>query len=346
MKTIHPQAEGHNTSGVRGSEIDMSLDGIMETNSGGWNITQAPSAVVTDLQPEPTGPSSARAQTDPRYSDIGTVMPSSMGFYPGFDTLAIRTMSPRSVEKMHRAVSEQSFRHQVDAISACLDHTAYDLTIGDMQYTMYWLRLNSFKKNPVKVNWACANPDHLARVGLRVEHEAKLRSGELEQPATLNEGDEPPEMPGLAPETLTNVTSVQKAHLVEKRLNFDECDQFMRSFFNEYGLYLWTPLVSDLVEGIEEKGVTEELDYWNKYAGLLNPLHHGRTLKERRDYIMKFMDECDSADVLTDMERWSELCEHGVEEMIEVECYTCQAKDKAKLRIDPLSFLPQLQAKK
>jgi hypothetical protein len=327
------------------ANLDMMEGVVTDTNSGSWG--GAPQPLVTELVTgTPLTPTTERpigsskiAQSDSRFVDIGTILPSGMGFYPDFDTLAVRPMGPLEGAKMHRAVIEQSVRHQVDAISATLDRSAYAITMGDFQYLMYWSRLNSFKKFPVKLEFTCTHPDHQSKVRRHIELEKKVAAGYVLT-------DEDKLNPGLAPQTLDQFSTVQASVLKESRLDFDACNAFMEKFFAEHGLYLWTPLVADMVEGLEDATITADDNYWNRYAGLLNPMHHGVTLKARREFLLKFMESQESIDILADFEEWATLCTHGVDEQVEVKCTYCGDDSRQPLRIDPMSFLPQLFNKK
>ncbi len=250
------------------------------------------------------------SEKDSRYVDLSDVLPSGFSFYD-FENLSARPCTALEVQKMHRSVLEQNIKHQIDAISACLDQSAYRLTLGDFQFLMYWTRLNSFKKHPVNLVFRCNHPTHLTKVG-----EGKLPVESLDQKY-----------------------QVKASQVKERKLDFAACDEYMRNFHEEYALYLWTPMVSDLIEGMLPDTTADE-DWWNKYAGMLNPMHHGASLAERRAVLLQVCGAHDNSDIVEDMEQWSKLCEHGVEEYVEVKCQECGVLvEKQHLRIDPLMFL-------
>ncbi len=289
------------------------------------------------------------SELDSRFIDISQQLPSQMAFY-NFDSLAIRPFSLMEVQKMHRAIAEGSFRLQVEAISACLSQSAMDLTWGDFQYIQYWLRINSYKKHPISIDFTCTNPDHLQWVATGKPNPEAPDDADMNIPV--------PE------ETLKNVHTITKEDLVPVLVDIETLNAYLKTFYEEYQIYLWVPTVRDIVtmetdlkaaqmkqnaaafkggkiENAAQTPFDVSKDYADRYAALLNPRHHGATLKDRREFYLKLAERA-SPDLGADMIQWESLSEHGVRQFISPVCKECgHVIGNLPYRIDPLSFLPE-----
>ncbi len=336
IRQIQPPASGDAPPLASGSEVSMTLDqlqGAFAQHTG--TMGRRPAAPA----PAPTPVvEKSLAEQDPRFVEIGHVVPSKLAFYE-FDTLAIRPFSLLEVQKMHRAISSGSLRLQIEAISSCLSVSALNLTWGDYQYVQYWLRINSYKKHPIAVPFVCTNPDHVqwAAAGCKPDPSNPDATIPVDQ------------------QSLKGTHLVQKDDLESRILQVSVANAYLEEFFKEYGLYLWSPLVSDLLEmetdllaaqaaaqaqKLPEPEFDSTLDYINRFATMLNPIRHGKTLRERREFYQN-MAQTASPDVASDMMQWEELAEHGVRQYVNPVCKECgQAVGDVPFRIDPLSFLP------
>ncbi len=256
-------------------------------------------------------PSAQVAQKDSRFNDISAVLPSRCIAYVE-KAVAVRTFTAFEIQKIQRGVAEQALRHEVDAMSACLNMSAYLLTFGDFYWLMYWQRLNSYKKTPVQVQFRCTNADHVNRVV----------SQELDE------------------KTLDNVHAVSSTELVETPVDPDRINRFAEAFYTEYGLYLDLPRIGDLVEEEEDTKASADDKWFNRYAALISRQHYGATLKLRCGYIKGWLKQHPEPDTLAELDQWAALIEHGVQEKIEVRCKECGAVEQVELSITPLSFLP------
>ena len=79
-------------------------------------------------------------------------LPSGFIFYP-FDTLSIRKFEVRDLAKMSKVHSSGSYKLFKEVIQGCIDRDINQLTAGDFKYICYWLRLNSYPKTPMSVEW-------------------------------------------------------------------------------------------------------------------------------------------------------------------------------------------------
>jgi hypothetical protein len=157
------------------------------------------------------------------------------------------------------------------------------------------------------------------------------------------------ELVKLDPKTLQVVHTITKEELVPKYIDFETTNGYAEAFFQDYGIYLWSQTMGDLIEGIETMPQNEnaalDFDWVNRFAGLLNPHRHGKTLAERRAVLQAIINDPDSpVDLIEDMERWERLVEHGVQQFVNPTCTVCGSHvGETPFRVDPLSFLPGRQ---
>ena len=79
-------------------------------------------------------------------------LPSGFIFYD-FDTIKVRKFELRDLSKMHRVVKTGSDKLFKEVIQGCVDKDINLLTPGDFKYLCYWLRLNSYPKSPMTIEW-------------------------------------------------------------------------------------------------------------------------------------------------------------------------------------------------
>ena len=90
------------------------------------------------------------SEVDDKYQSIS--LPSGFIFYD-FDTLKIRKFEIRDLAKMYKVMKNQSYSLFKEVIQGCIDRDINLLTTGDFKYICYWLRLNSYPKSPMTVEW-------------------------------------------------------------------------------------------------------------------------------------------------------------------------------------------------
>lgn len=79
-------------------------------------------------------------------------LPSGFIFYD-FDTIKVRKFEIRDLAKMYKVVQNESYKMFKEVIQGCVDIDVDKLTSGDFKYICYWLRLNSYPKSPMTVEW-------------------------------------------------------------------------------------------------------------------------------------------------------------------------------------------------
>lgn len=89
-------------------------------------------------------------EANDKYQSIN--LPSNFIFYD-FDTIKVRKFEIRDLAKMHRVMQNESIPMFKEVIQGCVDKNINLLTAGDFKYICYWLRLNSYPKSPMTVEW-------------------------------------------------------------------------------------------------------------------------------------------------------------------------------------------------
>lgn len=291
-------------------------------NSGERNPSVERSSAVE------TGTETSLAAKDPRYTEIGCVLPSEMIFYP-FDTLSIRPLNLLELKKLYQANKLESTQMILETLSSTMDQSAFRLTEGDFKFIMYWLRINSYKRMTYSVKVTCNNPEHIAKV-----------QAELEDEDTL--------------ETEIKVSTV--ANLTMEPVKAQEVVDFVKYLHETYEIYVTTPrmgiivdfenLLEDLKAKSPKKRPLEDsflasLSWDFQYASLLDDLH-GVTLKEKLDFWKQFSQTAPT-DVVCDLDEFRMLSEHGVSEIVKSTCGGCGADIEAKVSIQAPNFFPGIQ---
>lgn len=314
----------------------LNVDGsapTIATHSGSFG--RPLEAATQPVQPTAPAASESQEHTAATRSDmfeIGQELPSKLSFYP-FDNLGVRHFGILEHIKLRRSVTEENLRHQVDAMSTCQDHSAYDLSVGDFQFLMYWHRINDFKRTPYSVEWTCDDAQHEART---------LPAYQEQYDKAIAEDAESTMLKPLEAVTLKNLHMLQRSNMEVVMLDTAACQQFMDEFELNYGFKLFPPMIRDVVFALEEDDIDADLSSYNRYAGLLNPHIHGASLAERRHALVDYSVRNPGLDIVTDFERWVRISDHGVKENVQVVCKECGSKRSLTLRVDPFTFFPSV----
>ncbi len=127
---------------------------------------------------------------DGEYSSVE--LPSRFAFY-GFTDLYVCPFRAKHLGKLQKANREQSLLAMVEAVSAVCYTTApafagrpmaFELTLPDFFFVLYWLRLNSFTKSNYVHHAECKDKNHKKRVSYTInaaEFDRQLAAGEITQ---------------------------------------------------------------------------------------------------------------------------------------------------------------------
>jgi hypothetical protein len=90
---------------------------------------------------------------DARFSNIGD-LPSGQKPYD-FKQLFCRPLSVKELKLISQAASMDDVNYLIRAVDLVIDQDVSNLTVGDFFYVLMWLRIKSFPKTPLAVNWKC-----------------------------------------------------------------------------------------------------------------------------------------------------------------------------------------------
>lgn len=123
------------------------------------SIEEAPAA----LSPATAPVVKPECETNPEADSIQ--LPSGFQFYTQ-KSLSLKPLRGLHQAKFTRAARERSNKHMLDAISTLLppNWSAYDLTIQDFYWILYYLRINCYTKTSFLHTAVCTSHDHLSKV--------------------------------------------------------------------------------------------------------------------------------------------------------------------------------------
>lgn len=219
----------------------------------------------------------APSEVNDKYQSIS--LPSGFIFY-NFDTIKVRKFEIRDLAKMHKVIQNQSYKMFKEVIQNCVDTDVNKLTSGDFKYICYWLRLNSYPKSPMTVDWT-------SKYGNR--NIAQVRKSELQTFA-----------PEITKEQLKewrekgfDIPTLEFSDVFEQKLNDD--DDFLYSNAQFFKGNNWEEKITTMEAYLEENGleslnkvkefddlvdhgVKEELTV---YDSLFDPINYKKTLEDR-----------------------------------------------------------------
>jgi hypothetical protein len=97
--------------------------------------------------------------SDSRFSEIGG-LPSDYHPYPELKQsrkFYIRPFTMAELRLVSKSIATKDIRHIIRAVDLVIDYDVNDLSIGDFYFLLLWLRLHSYPKSPMMVQWPCTN---------------------------------------------------------------------------------------------------------------------------------------------------------------------------------------------
>lgn len=278
-------------------------------------------------------------------------------FFYVFDTVWCRPFSILELNSLNFARKSGKIRPYVDAISACTNIDAGQLTPSDFYQVAYWLRLNSYPTRPFTIPWECKRPEHLLEANKSIEG---LSEDEIENVT-------------LAKASLTNVTPVKSNSVVVNTLDDGQLklitDHIKAVAAKPHGIMLATTTMSDLVEeaelmeqhirnekarmnGVEITDIDEVLEgiIENQQDELLVELasyihrSYGETLADRMKYLIARAKDDPSVlgfEFYDDVLEFQRLITHGVDETVTVVCRGCGGATTFNVELDVSDFFPE-----
>lgn len=255
-------------------------------------------------------------QLDPKY--LSADLPSNFYFYD-FDTLGVGPVLGFHQAKFARAAKEKRTRYMVDAVSTLLPEgiSAWDLTIPDFYWLLYWIRMTYYTKVQLIHTAVCTNHKHIH----------KVKTGELPK------------------ESLVSVHTLSKSILNETVFDPKPLEDFLEiadlSFLEGTPFALAPSCIVDIVdieENLLEHENYPEIEYLVDYAGYLQNKDTSTprlSMQARCEFV-----ESLTAENLHVIEQFRTLVSaYGVEESIRFTCPECRAESETKISISAHSFL-------
>lgn len=104
-------------------------------------------------------------QIDARFVDIGDL---PTGFSPyDFKRLYVREFSIAELKLIYLGMHSRvrPVEHLLRAVQLCCSVPVMQLTDGDLEFVMAWLRMHSYPKAPMQVSWTCTATNVVKKVG-------------------------------------------------------------------------------------------------------------------------------------------------------------------------------------
>lgn len=243
---------------------------------------------------------------------IVLALPSNYVFYPFKDVYA-RAFKGRNLAKLSRAATEKSTLHLVEAVSSVLssscgrENLAFDLTMPDFYYVLYWLRLNSFTRVSYIHRYSCDSEMHVQQI-----MEGKL-----------------------SVDSLRNAVTIKKADLLVRKL-----DVMVDVPEIQYpGVILWPCTMREALEISEDERVIDDEEFsWAAGLGIYLRRTDGKAMTlDERVAIVNDMSP-DDVHALTEYDKL--MTSYGIEETIAVQCSACGCKRRSVITLQAHDFFP------
>ncbi len=292
------------------------------------NVTQPRVTIPAPLPAPPAGVTSANASPAVEVQEIeaqertsseinpeftGVIPPSAFYFY-SFKELGIKQLKAIHQAKLNAAARKSSDTMVVETISSLLTCSAYDLTIPDFAWVMYWIRTESYLKVPMTHIAICTNHKHIMQV----------ERGEKDE------------------ETLKTVSVINRTNLKETGFDAKALEDWLHTDAAKVleGIPLSVPTIRDVIEmtGQSNREDYDEYVYLANLAGNLGHVDENGvklSLDKRIKIVEDFLPEHVSA-----LEEYSLLTSsYGVQESIKVKCGECGADIETVVSLSASSFL-------
>lgn len=246
---------------------------------------------------------------------VSVDLPSKFAFYD-FKDLYIRPFRGYHLAKLSRAHEEANLRPLVEAVASVVYSTdnpsktlAFDLTIPDFYFVLYWLRTNCFTKTPYIHTTKCTNPKHLEDVAAGIKTKESLNISHI-------------------------IKQTNKSTIALEVMPNPELFKLTTPTYES--LMLRPPVMQDTLELVEDSKFGDpEFNFLGQLATYISVPNTKTTLATRIEMVKEL-----SADDISVINRFeAEISEYGVVETVQVTCSGCGASRSSKLVLDAHSFL-------
>lgn len=234
---------------------------------------------------------------DARFVDIGD-LPTGFDAYD-FKRLYIREFSVAELKLLHVGMHSRvrPIEHIIRAVQMCCTEDISELTDGDFEFVLAWLRLNSYPRAPLQVSWTCTETNVVKKVGRAfykgptlTERQMQLQGLEFEVCNTKNVS--------IVQRYGTNILTLEDGHT---KIAYDDID-FPR-----------TKTLPEFFEMVDEQ---PELRHMLECARWVK---RGDTLRAKLIYLSSRPDNDLYERILECRERYH----HGIEEYMHLRCRVC-----------------------
>jgi len=246
---------------------------------------------------------------DSRYSDIGP-LPSQ--FHPySWKNLYIRPFDISCLKLVSKAAALKDMSHMIRAIDLVITQDAGELSIGDFYYVMLWLRIHSYPKSPLTVEWTCSADMYMHRE----TQEIIFNDKNFKKPENIHEY----EIKKCDTENLEQIhmTTISTVDLPEEGIELPEGFDFPRARdIQKLNEYLDNPEYRHLLSGAQ----------WIKAP----------TVEEK----FKILEESGSIEMFETGLALNSVLDHGVKETTTLHCRQCRKESHYIVNTGPFSFFP------
>lgn len=244
-------------------------------------------------------------------------LPSRFAYY-GFKDLYVVPFKNAHLAKLQRAHTEQSLQPIVEVVSSVVytstpgyKNVAFELTMPDFFFVLYWLRMNSFTKTSFIHKTKCTNEEHVE----------KVNNGLMKK------------------DTLEIKRIIDKTTLVTHELE-EMPDPSVFSFGQESDIVFSPPRMRDVLEFLDHPLMSDantriEFSYLAQQASHIQSMTQYLNLDQRIGIVENF--DLDQVALVKQFEKLVKA--YGVEESINVTCKGCGASRESTISLDASSFL-------
>ncbi len=235
-----------------------------------------------------------------------------------FTELRARSFTTFDLFNIYKARNTQDKSLLLDTVASTIDQPLHLLTMGDLRFLLFHLRLNSYPKSPLQVIWKCGSCEERYRVKNNINPSVALPFNVETEIAYYNLD--------RVMKSNIKIHDLPKARHIPPQLEVPRVAQFL-AYSHYMELYPWAEKLATaaLYVKADKEFVKEGIDLLS-FQAKLDTLNYSP----------------DSMNLLSDAETLAILLHHGVEDSIRVRCQKegCGRQYNISLSTDFLSFFP------
>lgn len=250
----------------------------------------------------------AQVEEKPRTYTID--LPSKGQLYDGKSTLEISFLTTKDIKRLYD-IQKGTRTDTIEKLigSKILDFDVNKLTMSDFWYVVYWIRINSFDKYPLEVNWVCKN--YVSKDGDRVPCDTSQSSVISGSSLQIQEIDKDYKEPAI--------------------LNLEGRDPINLKLV-KIGDYV----LAEKLKEAQFKGKMSESDSWFLDKALL--IDNGESLYSNFLMISKFTPE-----EIFLLDSFEKEYNYGISNTVKVVCKSCQEVSFIPFQLTISEFFPSMQ---